>query len=115
MTVAGQQEIDWVKVEAFVGFCWRLAFKHDGSITSGCRSRQRNQTVGGSVDPPSKHTFAGGWGMACDFMFDTEQGLKQARAEADAKGYHTYRGESYAPTQLHVQGWLVGQDPGWEA
>ena len=105
-------EIDWRGVVArFLVDMEQLAFYYNGSITSGCRTPARNLQKGGHVD--SKHTFAGGWGMARDFMFDTPEDRDAAFKEAKNKGWYPVILESYHPAQLHVQGWPFGVFPTW--
>ena len=106
-----EQEIDWVQVQNFTGFIWRLALRHDASVTSGCRSPERNAAKGGH--PKSKHTFSGGWGMACDLMLDSPASRPAAMEECREAGYYPVVKDGYAPGQLHVQGWAYGESPRW--
>ncbi len=104
-------QIDWVDVGEFVLWCWQLCCWYGGSVTGGCRTEKRNALVGGHEK--SKHQFGSGWGEAIDIVFDTPEGRQMAveRTERERPEYHTYVGEHYEPTRLHVQGWKVGELP----
>lgn len=106
-----EDQVDWTQVEQFLGFVWRLCLRHAGSVTSGCRTSARNLLKGGHAK--SKHTFTGGWGMACDLMFDRAESREPAIEECRAAGYHPVVQEHYHPAQLHVQGWAYGRLPTW--
>lgn len=105
------RDIDWVRVEAFLVFVWRLCLRYDGSVTSGCRSTARNESVGGH--PKSKHTFAGGWGMGLDVMLEDPAKRELVAQDCRVEGYHPVIKANYAPGQIHIQGWAYGQTPDW--
>jgi hypothetical protein len=106
------EQIDWTVVQRFLGTVWRIALQHNASVTSGCRTSARNIRVGGN--PKSKHTFHGGWGMACDLMFDDPTDREPAMAKFRKAGYRPVVGTDYPPEQLHVQGWAFGEEPLWK-
>lgn len=90
----------------FLEFCWDLAERRLGSITSGGRTRKRNAQVGGHE--LSKHLFGPCWAEACDIVFDTGEQLRGAAAEVMAHPRYVYN--MYPERlQLHVQGWPVGK------
>lgn len=94
----------------FLWFVWELCLDYGGSITSGCRSTGRNADVGGS--PKSKHTFSGGWGLACDIAFDTEADTERAKQYiARDRRYHLYHPDKYGPKRIHLQAFKVGYAP----
>lgn len=92
--------------ERFVADMWEIAEMHDGSISGGCRTPTRNAHVGGSTE--SRHLFKHGWGLACDFVFDTAEGRTAAKVDAAGRGWHTYIGPDYGPLRLHVQAFEKG-------
>ncbi len=94
-------EIDWPRLERFLGFCWRLGLLHNGSITSGARTAKRNRAVGGH--PESRHTYEHGWAGAVDFVFDSPTDRTLALKAVHDEGYHPYIGSNYDSLRLHVQ------------
>ena len=100
-------ELDWDRVERFLGFVWKLCLTHRGSVTGGCRTVKRNSEVGGHDE--SRHLFGAGWGCAVDIMFDSRTGREQACDVIMREGYRYYIGSDYAPEQLHVQMVGVGE------
>lgn len=105
------RDIDWATVGHFLTLVWRVCLKYGGSVSGGCRTEERNAAVGGH--PQSKHLFETGWGMACDAIFDTPEGMRGAIIAAKLAGIHTYRGDNYEPTQVHFQWWSYGEVPTW--
>ena len=94
---------------AFLTFIWvDICQQYEASVTGGCRTAKRNQHVGGSEG--SRHTFEGGWGLACDFWFDDPNDRQPARRALEEAGYYTYVGPAYEAHRLHVQGFRAG-DP----
>jgi len=106
-----EDDVDWEEVARFLRDVWYLCFKFDGSVTSGCRSKERNLGVGGK--PTSKHTFEAGWGMACDISFITEAKRKEAEKfiALQYPEMHVYRGQDYDLRRIHLQGWKYGEKP----
>lgn len=96
------------EVKEFALFCWHLCRRHHGSETSGFRTPQRNEKVGGHT--LSKHTYGGGWGLARDIVFEDAVGM--ASAIADVSHHPRYVFNAYAGEfRIHVQGFPVGQTP----
>lgn len=87
---------------------WWLAIVNHGSVTSGCRTPQRNRAKGGAT--MSKHRIALG-GLAVDFVFRSKAGREAARAKATSMGYFPHVGSDYGPHRLHVQAIQKGVDP----
>lgn len=105
--------INWKDVGDFLVFAWQVCEIYNGSITSGCRSKKRNKEIG--AEDESKHTFAFGWGMGVDIVFDTEEGKRAAVAyiKLHKPQYHVYIGTNYSPERIHLQGWQYQQKPYW--
>lgn len=94
----------------FCWFVWELCLDYSGSVTSGCRSVKRNASVGGS--PLSKHTIKGGWGLACDVVFDTALDCEAAKEHIKRdRRYHVYHPDKYGPKRIHLQAFRVGYAP----
>ena len=83
------------------------------SLTSGKRSDARNASVGGR--PGSKHTAAGGDGLAADLVTDTPEQRDPVVAWLEGRGWHVVIEEGYAPNQLHAQAYPYGVQPSEEA
>ena len=103
-------QIDWDEVGRFYAWAAELLCRHNGSMTSGCRTQAHNDRVGGN--PMSKHTFLGGWGMAVDGWFEAEADRDRAVEEARAHPlYHGFASKHYSPRQAHFQGWKYMEKP----
>lgn len=102
-------------IEEFKFFCWELCLKYHGSETSGFRSDAHNESpsVGGAEG--SKHTYAGGWGLADDLLFDDVSGKLAAISEVGARRSEGYRYNLYTDKGrrllVHVQRFPVGVTP----
>lgn len=77
------------------------------SETSGHRSKEHNEEVGGSAT--SKHLI----GMARDYTSKTVEGLKQAKAMADNLKLWSVIHNVGSGEHLHVQGLKPGNVPAW--
>ncbi len=76
------------------------------SETSGKRSVERNESVGGH--PDSKHVL----GMARDFVSD-QRGMEAAQRAANRLGLWTLLHDVGSGSHLHTQGLATGPVPNW--
>ena len=84
---------------------------NNGSVTGGIRTPVRNKHPKISGHPRSKHLDEFGWGLACDIVFDAVGDVPKGRTYLNLRGYHTYQGEDYEPTRIHVQYFGYGIKP----
>lgn len=91
---------------AFLVDAWEVCAENNGSVVSGLRSPTHNRDVGGSGK--SRHTYRYGWGLAVDAHFGSEADRDAAVREMERRGWFSYVGEDYAPTQAHFQGFPAG-------
>jgi len=98
-----------IRTERFVGDVWECCRLFSASVTGGCRTELRNQSVGGQTG--SKHTQEGGWGLGIDLWFDSSVQREPAITWLKARGWSVYIGDDYAPQRLHTQAFAYGERP----